>query len=211
MALKMGTQKLIILLGLVGYRVIAQYNSSGRMGLELHKPHSFSKDDTIYLSLIRISGVKNSEFTGYNGKFKIYKVDDSTHIVFDLTYNSELVVDEGMLSADYYIYDSLIYSEYMAHEYDQVFLAIDPDMIEIVRVSTGFTPGSCQFIITMEDAISRYNSIRATRLALEEKLYTLLNYLCVSVGAMVSDNFEYLEGVSPDGEIAVKVASAIEY
>ena len=207
----MGTEKQVIIFGFAGYRVVAQTNVGGKMCLEIHKDHSFVEGDTLYVSMIRTEDVKNVEFPGYNGAIEISSVPDATHIVFDVDYDSDLNVTEGMISDKYYIYDSLLYPEWMAHKYDKMILVFDPDFVEPVPAATGFTPGRVSFIVTLEDAVGIYDSIRAARLALEAELYELLNYICVRVGASVTEDFEYLEGISPDGETSVKLATSIIY
>jgi len=210
MSLKMGTQKQETVFKLLGWMSLSIESDAGNLKINLHKAHSFEAGDVVYISNVISSDVKNYELALYNGALSILSVSGNS-ITMDLAYDATIYGTEILVSDEYYLYGSMIYAEYISHDYDQMIIAVDPDLVSHVSVSYGFTPGQTTFILSIEDAVNRYASIRQARLAVESKLYSVLNTICDNVGAKVVDDIEYLEGVSPDGVISIKLASSFKY
>jgi len=210
MSLKMGTEKQETVLKLLGWMGLSIASDEGNLQITLHKTHSFEAGDTVYISNVISSTNNNFELAGYTGALVILSVDGNS-ITMNLDYDATIYGTEILVSDEYYLYGSMIYAYYIAHEYNQMIIAVDPDMISPVSVSCGFTPGQTTFILSIEDAIDRYASIRKARLALEAKLYSVLNTICDNVGASVTDDVEYMEGVSPNSDISIKLASSFKY
>jgi len=210
MSLKMGTQKQETIFGLLGWMSLSIASDEGNLQITLHKAHTFETGDMVYISNVISSVNKNYELPGYTGAIAILSVDGNS-ITIDKEYDSTIYGTEILVSDEYYLYGSMIYAEYISHVYDQMIIAVDPDIVERIPVSCGFTPGQTTFILSIEDAINRYASLRKARLAIEAKLYSVLNTICDNVGAEVVDNVEYLEGISPDGAISIKLASSFKY
>jgi len=210
MSLKMGTQKQETIFGLLGWMSLSIASDEGNLQILLHKAHTFEAGDVVYISNVISSINNNYELPEYTGAIAVLSVDGNS-ITIDKEYDSAIYGTEILVSDEYYLYGSMIYAEYISHVYDQMIIAVDPDMVERIPVSCGFTPGQTTFILSIEDAINRYASIRQARLAIETKLYSVLNTICDNVGASVVDNVEYLEGISPDGAISIKLASSFKY
>jgi len=210
MTLKMGTQKQETLFRQLAWMGISIADDAGNLQIMLHKAHSFEAEDIVYVSNVISSSDKNNEISLYNGALEVLSVDGNS-ITFDLDYDATIYPDEILVSDDFYLYGSMIYAQYMNHEYDNVIVAVDPDTVSPIPVSNGFTPGQTTFIITIEDAIERYASLRQARIAIEAKLYSLINTICDNVSASVVEDVEYLEGISPDGSISIKLATAFKF